>query len=753
MRAGKVILYFILALSLAGSVNAGVDANAIELLSKDSTDVYNEFMRSSIEGRSEYDIFGFMAEWKTREEFAAIAMESLNRLSGIGERQGKNLQVIEDYDGDDWEELYGESGLWRKLAGDIDRNDYYSLEIKYFANVYGDGDKDELKVLLEKVTKRQGQSNNAYWMFLEARILGRLGAEENTYMEQAREGFDELRLISSVSRSVAFRFDIERIRAIGEEDSCNIKGLAEDLAEAGGIDEAGVLIEFACLAHRLNEWDMFAEIISSNAAVEGFFAKLFISAFEAASKNAEKGEEIISRVSIYDAELGAQYAKQRDGDKYTEALLFACSVEKYQRPLVLMIAAEKVCEQRPGDAIALFVKACQVQAVDADNSLKMDAAGIGEYCLRLAFEKFAAQKIELKTVTFAFKNFKAITGEGGDINLDLRYASVLKAGERFGEYVDVLDDIIKSGDKYYSRKAEYELIKYRLGDKATEDAAIASFCELVKKCPYDDERIKEFKRKIAEHCSGILLGKGEYNKVIDLLGYLRLVELANDDMCLCYNKSLAYYNVGEVNGAAKYLAMAISKGDGDYFSFSFRLISGVVEAIDALSEQEKFDELIKDCVVIAAFVGKRASDEYRFYADVYEAEVLVFAAGIDKGFAAKAKECVQALRSEYDGSNVDVLRCAGRFFLMDGQYFQASQSWGQVAGIYKAMSKDGAKSAKWWGAKYFELFSVSVVSGEKAGDVLHTIEVFENSGEEIPAFWRSKMLKLKKNLNKDASNK
>jgi len=230
-------------------------------------------------------------------------------------------------------------------------------------------------------------------------------------------------------------------------------------------------------------------------------------------------------------------------------------------------------------------------------------------------------------------------------------------------------------------------------------------------------------------------------------------KIASDDLGLCYAKSLAYYNAGELNQAARHLARAISGDDGDYFSFAFKLISGVVEQCDALNEQEKFGELIKDCAVIAEFMANHAGEEYKFYADVYQAEILVFAASADEGFSGKAKKSVQALGSKYEDSNVDVLRCRGRFYLMNGQYFEASQCWGQIAGVYKSLSKDGAKQAKWWRAKYFELLSVSGMPAERAGDVLHTIEVFENSGEDIPAFWRTKMLELKQKLNKRLASK
>jgi hypothetical protein len=50
---------------------------------------------------------------------------------------------------------------------------------------------------------------------------------------------------------------------------------------------------------------------------------------------------------------------------------------------------------------------------------------------------------------------------------------------------------------------------------------------------------------------------------------------------------------------------------------------------------------------------------------------------------------------------------------------------------------------RWWRAKFFELYCWSKMAGTKKEDLLHTIEILENSYTNIPNLWSEKLNGLK----------
>ncbi|GAI12323.1 unnamed protein product, partial [marine sediment metagenome] len=113
----------------------------------------------------------------------------------------------------------------------------------------------------------------------------------------------------------------------------------------------------------------------------------------------------------------------------------------------------------------------------------------------------------------------------------------------------------------------------------------------------------------------------------------------------------------------------------------------------------------------------------------------------------EANKLLNNLAADARDDNVDLLRCRARLFCKQAKFDKAARLWAKIAKIQKnKLTVANQQSWKWWRAKFYELHCWSKCPQAKKKEVLHTIEVLENSFTDIPPLWAEKLSSLKQEI-------
>ena len=95
-----------------------------------------------------------------------------------------------------------------------------------------------------------------------------------------------------------------------------------------------------------------------------------------------------------------------------------------------------------------------------------------------------------------------------------------------------------------------------------------------------------------------------------------------------------------------------------------------------------------------------------------------------------------------DGDSLPKLRCTARLLQAKGDYAEAAQAWEKIYTSLQQNENPETCHARWQG-KYYQLLCVSKLGDTEKHDIIHAVEILQNSYDDIPPFWAKKLNELK----------
>ena len=130
-----VLLAFSLPAIAADSLPTAQDINDAAQKAKQT---YDTFFSQTFAIRMQYEYSGRFLNQQDKDTLCKAAQQASADLEQIANTQLAMKQTIESYQKDDWEALFGQTGLWRKLAADLTNTQTGKLEIdSYLARIAG----------------------------------------------------------------------------------------------------------------------------------------------------------------------------------------------------------------------------------------------------------------------------------------------------------------------------------------------------------------------------------------------------------------------------------------------------------------------------------------------------------------------------------------------------------------------------------------------------------------------------------------
>ena len=249
----------------------------------------------------------------------------------------------------------------------------------------------------------------------------------------------------------------------------------------------------------------------------------------------------------------------------------------------------------------------------------------------------------------------------------------------------------------------------------------------------------------------LLLDSPQTNEAQKALDILTESEIRSEpDLKAFKSKALRY--LGRLDESAECLVGFCRANDREHVFDAERLIIRIIERFEHLQDNSPdFSQLYKNSLEIARYCERISLTTYGLISggQLYVAEISLLGTAADPEELAKIEELLDGLPERYKSGHVGFLRCRARLLAEQGKFAEAGALWARVAGIEKRrLAPPNQRNEQWWRAKYYELFCFSKIPQTQGRDVVHSIEVLQNSFAEIPPLWAERLNLLKQQCTK-----
>jgi len=731
-------------------------AEDIKELAEAGESVASSFETASRELRFQYEYSGRFLNSADREKLHALATQGSEELRKVLESQQQIKSQIEAYEGDDWEDRYGETGLWRKLFTDLYLTNVRRLVIEFHIARHGDDAirKEKVHELLDRIEGLKQNYDTAYLHFLRARALGLMASRDPAYKSLASQQFDMLLDRSDMRQATAFRIAIERIKLLGPDEENKPAQLTNDLAKSDSLKDHELVIALACLQHRLNMPQAFEKTLSLAPGIEIFLGLRVLLDMD---YRLEHNELDLETISLFEAELAAQAAWADTPKDWADLLLHLSKSSKFESPLLLYVTALACAEARPKEAVEILVQAAKLQQAEKSERLDLDAPKIAEQAAKLACNAYAADHIDEHAALAAIEASRQIADGWTDEETDYCYAAALMASGQRQKAVQLLGKIAEAPKARRRCRAKLDLITSRITrdhySDATKRAEVSKdLLDLLRTCsePNDPENVRPETMLI--YCR-LMLESSESNEAQKVVDILTRSELRKAPELRAF-KSKALRYLGRLDESAECLLEICRANNQEYALEAEKVLVGIIERFEQLQQTSPdAAKLQKNSLALAQYCDRISRTTKGLIpadqAKLYVAETLLFTASKKPKEWARIEKLLDDPNNKYEGSS-NFLRCKARLFIEQGKFAEAGTLWAKLADIEKNRpAPPNQRSAQWWRAKYYELYCFSKMLQTKPEDVVHGIEILENGFGDMPPLWAERLKLLKKTMRQE----
>jgi hypothetical protein len=207
-------------------------------------------------------------------------------------------------------------------------------------------------------------------------------------------------------------------------------------------------------------------------------------------------------------------------------------------------------------------------------------------------------------------------------------------------------------------------------------------------------------------------------------------------------KSTALRRLGKLDESVCCLLKAIEPGCCDYVGEAMELLFEVVDRIERFQKSDL--SFMWNCKKLAQFCCDCLEGQLKQRAGLLLIEIFVFPATKTEKELSGFEEMLHNMAKAGLNNDIDFIRCRAKVLAEQGKFHKAAKLWSEICTVRKEESaSSNRRSWKWWRAKFYELDCWAKQPQTQKKEVLHTIEVLENSFTDIPPLWAEKLSLLK----------
>jgi len=713
------------------------DVNRLDEKAKLTADT---FMQQSFKLRMQYEYSGKFLTSDNKENLHKLAKNAGDKLQTIANKQETLKQQIEYYQGDDWDQRYGSTGLWRKLSADLYRSTLSKCQIDFYLALAAE--QPQKNMVLHKILREVDRLSQTYKQFgpqlVKAKVLSLLAQTEPAYKAAAIKELDAFKFYSDVSKPI--KAAVEKIKLVGSAEPNELKALARCLGQNRHAGELELILPLLFLQRKYAPVG-FEEAVQTFPETTDFLGSIIF--LDILSMSAEHQD--LEQLSVFETELAAQAIWRNNVKDYKTLLGHLAGIEKFQTPLILYVTAAAFAETSPDKAVELLIKASNSQRLQKNSRLDIEPDKIAAQAAQLAYNLFVEYTNNCSPAIKAFENYQQIAAAKIDQKLEYLYTIVLNGCDRSAESEKMLEKIAARPKGIWRNRAKLDLIIHRMAQTGKENKGqynklLEELRDFILNYHAQDKNSNSLRREAITMYCQLLLEMGDGTSAQKVLNILDKAEEARG-IQFDFFKAKAFQQTGELEQAVHYMVTAITLDSGSLAPEVTQLLSEVVDKIEHLQSQaDNFNKMIDDCRKLANFSYVSLNDRQ---SAMLFAEISILAAEKDNRQLSEAERLLR-ITVEDGAGDIDSIRCRARLLREQGKLEQAAKLWLKICQKRKDETpSDTRRNWKWWRAKYYELDCWAKSPQTKKEDVLHTIEILENSFTETPPLWAKKLMMLR----------
>ena len=364
---------------------------------------------------------------KDKQKLRSLAQEAGERLYGIEKIQKALKKRIEDYQGEDWDVKYGQTGFWRKLDTSIYVTKLSKYEVDFYTALTAEWSEKEkiLQEILAGLDLLDSQYSSADSEYLRAKTTSLLAEIRLAYKPSALSRFNSLINQADIPERIRFRAILQRLKLTGQSGPNKLTALVSEVHRSKCTDDQELILPLAFMMREQNYPEAFEQIVSFWLASEETLGRIMLSHLSHLKESNGLTEQKLEKVSIFEVELAAWTIRQDDTGRYNALLEDLSNVEKFQTPLILYITAAGSVETTPAKTVNLLIKSSQLQQIKKSGRLDIKAREIAKQAAQLAYDLSVRQSRYCGLSVEAFDNYSTIAGEKIEEELEYLYTLVL----------------------------------------------------------------------------------------------------------------------------------------------------------------------------------------------------------------------------------------------------------------------------------------------------------------------------------------
>lgn len=732
---------------LPGAAETTTDSQWVESTGRQIRQTADAYLRETARARFEYEYAGRFLNEAGRTALLEQSQNLREQLNPLLQKQKERLDAIERYNGADWDELYGRTGLWKRLRTDWLSGNWWTAQADYYSALASASPQRE-SLCRKILTQSQGQTEpfgGSAGRILTARVLALMGETDPAAKKQALEILDSIIVNSSPSIPDPVRLSamIQFFSIQGKIGPQQIQSLAALCRKETCSDQIELRLSAGFLELRLKCGTMtILSDLPTPSSARSFAGSILLAELDDAFRGGRLGREVVAQRPLAAVRLAVEAAEAGGPQRYRDLLAELCKVPALSHPQIYYAAGRAWQQDSPVRAMEYYLRCSAEQQRQPDANLPIEPIALAEQAARLAIRIFQSEPNKAGVAEPAIRLYLNLTGGKADPAIQYGFVSVLRSCGKGSEADALLDRIIRT-DGPYRNPARLDRIVQGLRGRADSAKAglnaMEELTQLIEDIPANPTGLDmEVRAEACQLLCRLLLEGGEpvnAQKVLVLLEQnpgLERRRVAPLSAC-------ALRILDRPVEAVRALAAAAGPQDCNSVGEAVLSLSAVLERIETYEALSTFGSFLKDFDTVSEYALGCAPAELRNHARFVRAEALSFMSESEK--LAEAERILDEIAAGGQPSDLNWIRCQARLQESRGEFASAVKLWTQITDSLRSAAGK-APEAAWWQARYHALRCFGRLPECKSGDIEHAVQVLLSSHGPAPAPWDQKLQSL-----------
>ena len=701
--------YFLLLLLFINPafVKADVDSFTLSSLATQGQNVYQEIEKDSSVFRV-MNIFCKLDQNNT--ELKKVHLKNEYNIQKLNEITQKTIAIqkdIEKHEKRDWEEKFGQSGIYRESVSTSRLCSYYLTTSKANSALLRGSNISEKETIqiISELGELFNQTHQPACLLYSAQLY-----ESISQINQARQVLD---IAKQYTKTDEINFKIKLISLSLEPiEKLKIETIEKLYAETKTFERIGIYDKLLMSKISLSKGQgkLLTEILAEEPSLTRAVAEGMLADYKHGHTNIKNNIE---------TDLIAYAVMQNSTAQNLSVIYNLTKLKESNSSYLFYAAGYSLVKDKPTLSIELLIKSINLKENQYPFITKPDKSEISKVAAELAWNIYYKDESQIKLALEAFNQWKINSNISPEDSLLFNYALLLEDNNQNDEAITEYKKIADSINNPYRIESRYKIVMNRVInedylDKVTVKNIVAELKEISTLTDSID-----FKFKILNSIAMVLVENA--NSQTDILQAIEILE-GNPKK----DEELYFRALIKTGKIEKAIMLADVKNIRN--TTVEILLNRCAENYEQYKKLNIFNPSIREKLIELAMTDM--TEEKSSLVKLKIEILALFSIETD------LSEIIAQKIVDTSASDIQTLRTQARIFHFKKQYKLSATRWNQITVIYKSqMPETFEASNAYWQSRYNMLLNYSLISEKCHNEAIRASEILINSTKQS-SFWR-----------------